>query len=279
MRPYMKTPYSPHDFWAEVARRYGHSDAEGLAPVLHPDAPLWFNQLIDAAQFRAVLRAVNLASVKSGARILDVGCGTGRWLRRYEAWGFYPTGVDATLPMLSLAHTNRPSSSLVAGESYRLPFADGAFDAVSDITVLQHIPYPLQPQAVSEMLRVTKPGGRLILMELIRGQGAHIFPRPPQEWIRQVLSCQADLIAWFGQEFMLIDRVFANVAHALFGQKSIWTDPKRQPDLPSAPRSTVRNVYWSLRHTVASLSAWTDPMAAIIFPGKVATHGVFVFRK
>ena len=144
--------------------------------MLHPGAPLWFNQLIDAAQFRAVLRAFDLATLQSGARILDVGCGTGRWLRRYEVMGFHPTGIDATLPMLSLARKNRTFSSLVAGESFRLPFADCAFDGVSDITVVQHIPYVSQPQALSEMLRVLKPGGRLCWTELIRGKGAHIFP-------------------------------------------------------------------------------------------------------
>lgn len=276
----MNSPYSPRNFWTDVAHSYGHSDTEGLAPVLHPGAPLWFNQLIDAAQFRAVLRAFDLATLQSGARILDVGCGTGRWLRRYEVMGFHPTGIDATLPMLSLARKNRTFSSLVAGESFRLPFADCAFDGVSDITVVQHIPYVSQPQALSEMLRVLKPGGRLVLMELIRGKGAHIFPRAPQDWIRQTLSCGASLITWFGQEFMLIDRAFVNLAQTLSGRNCNLTIRRdRRSDSISTNVSIARIVYWKLRHLIAPLSAWTDPMAEIIFPGKVATHGVFVFRK
>lgn len=273
-------PYSPHDFWTDVAHRYGTSDKEGLAPVLHPDAPLWFNQLIDASQFRAVVRAFDLAMLRSGARILDVGCGTGRWLRRYEAMGFYPTGIDATFQMLSLAHQNRIHSSIVAGEAMRLPFADCTFDGVSDITVLQHIPYTSQLHALSEMLRVIRPGGRLILLELIRGRGAHIFPRAPQDWIHQTVSCNSTLITWFGQEYMLIDRAFVNLTRSLSGRNWNRTIKReRRSDSNSANLLTARNAYWKLRHMVASLSVWTDPLAAIIFPGKVATHGVFVFRK
>ena len=177
--------YSPKDYWANLAQKFASVDAEGLAPVLHPDSPSWFNHLIDDLQCRAVRRAVAVAAIPAGARILDVGCGTGRWVRRYQQLGFRVTGVDATLAMLHVARAHGTAAALIAGEAYRLPFADSRFDAVSDITVTQHIPTHLQRQALGEMMRVVRPGGHLILMELIRGQGAHIFPRKPQDWIEE----------------------------------------------------------------------------------------------
>jgi ubiquinone/menaquinone biosynthesis C-methylase UbiE len=272
----MKSPYSPRNYWTEVAQSYGNSDTEGLAPVLHPRAPLWFNQMIDAAQSHAVSRALGLAMLQSGSRILDIGCGTGRWLRRYEAMGLRTVGVDATLPMLFLARQNCVSAALTAGEAFRLPFASCTFDAVSDITVVQHIPYHSQPQALNEMVRVLKPGGRLILMELIRGRGTHIFPRPPEDWIRQTVLSGASPSAWFGQEFMLIDRAFVRVARAFKGRKK-----ERSTSLGGqlSPTSTTERFYWEMRHLIAPISAFMDPMTEMIFPGKVATHGVFVFRK
>ena len=46
--------YSPREYWTELAENYAGEDAKGLAPVLHPDAPQWFNRMIDGLQFRAL---------------------------------------------------------------------------------------------------------------------------------------------------------------------------------------------------------------------------------
>jgi cyclopropane fatty-acyl-phospholipid synthase-like methyltransferase len=78
----MNPPYSPNRYWTEIADEYSRADDDGLAPVLHPNVPDWYNQTIDAMQFGAVLRALDVAKLEKGSRILDVGCGTGRWLRR-----------------------------------------------------------------------------------------------------------------------------------------------------------------------------------------------------
>ena len=92
--------------------------------------------------------------------------------------GIRPTGVDATPSMVRLARERGITAPLIAGEAYRLPFADAAFDLVSDITVIQHIQSSLQRVALEETARVLKPGGCLILMELIRGKG-WTFPSAP----------------------------------------------------------------------------------------------------
>ncbi len=248
--------------------------------MLHPDAPAWFNRVIDGLQFRAVRHALVLAAVPCGATILDVGCGTGRWLRRYSAIGFQSTGIDATPAMLRIARQNGTAAPLIAAVARHLPFADATFDCVSDITVVQHISPAFQPEAIGEMLRVLKPGGRLILMELIRGSGAHIFPRAPQDWIQQATARGARLIGWFGQEFLLLDRVFTHVAQTIAGRNGTHA---RDGALPAAvashATSGARRVYWALRHVTAPLSAWTDPFAEKICPAALATHGVFVFQK
>src|SRR5262249_20193032 len=186
--------YSRKEYWTNLAESFGSVDASGFAPILHPNAPEWFNQAIDNLQFRAVRRAIMIAGISSGAQFLDVGCGTGRWVRRYGELGFAAMGVDATLDMLRIARAHHTSAPLVAGLLCSLPFSDAVFDALSDITVVQHIPYELQPKALREMVRVLRPGGRMILLELIRGKGSHIFPRPPLEWIREAESCGTNLI-------------------------------------------------------------------------------------
>jgi len=272
--------YSPKEYWTDVVESFCSADAAGLAPVLHPGAPRWFNQQIDDLQRRAVQRALTLAALASGASVLDVGCGTGRWVRRFQEIGLRATGVDATATMLRLARLCGTRAPLLAGEAFRLPFADAAFDCISDITVVQHIPTPLQPQALAEMIRVLRPGGRLILMELIRGRDAHIFPRSPQDWIRQATSCGATLIGWFGQEFLLLDRLFVQIVQAVASRNGIGTRGDIHPTgLAPRPDSVARHTFWAIRHITTSFSKWIDPLAEKLCPPQFATHGVFVFRK
>ena len=272
--------YAPRKYWAGLADKFQSADAAGLAPVLHPDAPPWFNHLIDQLQFCAMRRALAVAEIPAGARVLDVGCGTGRWVRRYREIGLRATGMDGQYGMLERARAQATEAPLLVGDACHLPFADAAFDAVSDITVVQHIPAPLQRQVLGEMLRVLRPGGRLILMELIRGQDEHIFPRSPQDWIEQATSCGAALIDWFGQEFFLMDRLFVGAAQSLPGRRrsgvsSIALSSEAGP----RPMSAARRVYWALRRVTAQLSAWADPLTERICPARFATHGVFVLRK
>jgi ubiquinone/menaquinone biosynthesis C-methylase UbiE len=272
--------YSPKKYWGELAENYDSADAEGLAPVLHPGAPAWFNRLIDKQQFQAVRRAVALAKIPAAARSLDVGCGTGRWVRRYGQLGFRATGLDVTPGMLKTARQCGTAGQLVAGEAYRLPFADGAFDFVSDVTVVQHIPAELQPAAIGEMMRVLKPEGHLLLLELIRGRGAHIFPRSPENWIEQATSHGATLLGWFGQEFLLPDRLFVRMAQTVSGRNGARVSTGvTAADSESDAGSAVRRAYWRFRRITASVSAWTDPFAEKICPARLATHGMFVFRK
>lgn len=274
------TDYSPKEYWAGVAEGFRSADSAGFAPVLHPGAPPWYNRLIDALQFRAMCRALVLARIQQGAHFLDVGCGTGRWLRRYQQFGFRAMGLDATLGMLHTARERGTAVPLVAGEAGRLPFPDSSFDAVSDVTVVQHIPLEFQPPALSEMLRVLKPGGRLILIEVIKGRSEHVFSREPHDWIQQVGLHGGILLGWFGQEYLFLDRLFVILAQKLRSSPASRGSVRTLPgNTTAAPPSFGRRAYWGARHLIAVLSGWADPLFEKIFPSRCATHGVFVFRK
>src|SRR5215472_1718038 len=250
--------YSCKDYWANLAEGCESRDALGFAPILHPQAPLWFNQVIDNLQCRALRRALAIAATAPGARLLDVGCGTGRWVRRYKELGFSPVGVDATFGMLRIARAHQTNAPLTVGLAQRLPFSDSVFDCLSDITVVQHIPYDLQSTALREMVRVLRPGGRMILLELTRGQCLHMLPRPPRDWISEVESHGTALIDWFGEEFLLPDRLFVLVAQTVYGRKGNHIDqtPSTAPACSSKESSLTRRLYWRLRGITLPFSAW-----------------------
>lgn len=279
--------YSPKDYWSSLADGYGSMDTSGFAPILHPLAPSWFNRSIDDLQFRALRRALALASIKPGAKVLDVGCGTGRWVRRYGELGFSALGMDATIGMLQIARTRGTKAPLTTGLAQNLPFADASFDCVSDITVVQHIPHELQAKALQEMVRVLRPKGRMILMEVICRKGpraerdSHVFPREPRDWISSVENCGVSLMEWFGQEFLLADRFYVRLAQTLFGRKSSLVKQVQStyPRSSSHESSVAHRVYWKLRHITIPFSIWIEPTVERICPASLATHGIFIFRK
>jgi SAM-dependent methyltransferase/GNAT superfamily N-acetyltransferase len=113
--------------------------------------------------------ALDLLAVKPGNRILDVGCGLGQDAAVLaDAVG--PPGqvvaLDSSLKMVSeVRATNGPASPVVAlvGDAVKLPFPDRCFDGCRTDRVLQHVPAPRE--AVAELARVTRPGGRVVTAE------------------------------------------------------------------------------------------------------------------
>ncbi len=276
--------YSPAEYWAELARSYGESDSAAFAPVLHPCAPRWFNVAIDRLQTRAWRRALGCCETHGTPAVLDVGCGTGRWTRRFSERGLAPVGIDRTADMIRIARWKNAASPLFVAEVQNLPFDKESFDIVSAVTVIQHIAYSQQNRALKEIVRVLRPNGHLLLIELIKGTGPHIMPHAPQGWIDMVCPLGCRLVQWFGQEFILLDRLFAYLVQNV---RSIVPTSTRNHVAKTGElgkgkngsRPGLRNLYWTLRRMSLSFSILLEPITERVSPQALATHGVFVFEK
>jgi SAM-dependent methyltransferase len=92
--------------------------------------------------------------------VLDVGCGTGHWLRELAGRASRLAGVDPSLPMLRRAHAAAPKASLTRARAEDLPFRDASFDRVFVINALHH--FADRARFFAEARRVLRPGGALM---------------------------------------------------------------------------------------------------------------------
>jgi demethylmenaquinone methyltransferase/2-methoxy-6-polyprenyl-1,4-benzoquinol methylase len=109
---------------------------------------------------RAVVRAVD---AQPGERVLDIAAGTGTSSEPFADRGVHVVPADFSLGMLRVGNQRRPDLGFTAADAMRLPFADDSFDAVTMSFGLRNV--ASVPAALAEFLRVTRPGGRLVVCE------------------------------------------------------------------------------------------------------------------
>ncbi len=115
---------------------------------------------------------VELAKVKPGDKILDVGCGTGNLTltaKKYAGPSGSVYGIDASPEMIEEARKKAKRSGLPAtfeiGLIEKLPYPDATLDIVINRLVVHHLPDDLKRRGFAEIFRVLKPGGRLFLVD------------------------------------------------------------------------------------------------------------------
>ena len=146
------------------------------------------NDLLSLGQVRLWRRAVaRITGARPGERVLDLAAGTGTSSLTFTATGADCVACDFSLGMLQAGKSRLDASqhgtgpgrrgsaggtrgvvppgrlSFVAGDALRLPFRDGAFDAVTISFGLRNVADPAA--GLAEMRRVTRPGGRLVVCE------------------------------------------------------------------------------------------------------------------
>lgn len=228
---------------------------DDLAAVNYPALPAAFNRLVDRIFVRAFDAAIN--ALAPGCAI-EIGCGRGRWLARLRTRGWKTAGFD-------IAPSARPGA---VANAARLPVANASIDLAMAITVLQHIEE--KEAAFLEMVRVTKRGGRILLVELIDNPEvawqAHVMPKR-RGWWKAVfhdagLTVEREEPVEYLPILRMIERMRSGGAAA-----SAAPAPR-----PSSPAKTAA---WN---AIALLSRPLEPLARAI-DSDAASHRLWVVKK
>lgn len=107
---------------------------------------------------RVVADALGL---REGMRVLDVGCGAGRFCALASERGARVSGIDGAAAMIGIASATAPGADLCVGPMERLPWPEATFDAVTGFNSLQFADDPVV--ALREWARVTRPGGAIAI--------------------------------------------------------------------------------------------------------------------
>ncbi|HYO57703.1 class I SAM-dependent methyltransferase [Archangium sp.] len=140
--------------------------------------------------------ALLLAGLKPGNRVLDAGCGPGgiaEVIAELVGPSGHVTGMDLSEERLAEArqiNRRRPHVRFIQGDVRRTGLPDASFDFTWCQFVLQYVPD--WQGALQELVRVTRPGGRVVISE-IDGLGLHNFPFPEslREWSQRFVEVVA----------------------------------------------------------------------------------------
>lgn len=178
------TKRSPGRFiHALLHRRHGAARDGAIRWARLYDAVVQVVTLGGARRVRST--TLDRAGVVPGARVLDVGCGTGTLTleaKRRCGADARVHGLDVSVEMIARARAKAVEAgldvALDVASAEALPVADGSCDVVLCSLALHHLRRSQRRTAVAEMLRVLAPGGRLVVVELSPQKGVRALLHP-----------------------------------------------------------------------------------------------------
>jgi ubiquinone/menaquinone biosynthesis C-methylase UbiE len=115
------------------------------------------------SNMRLIETCSRLAKLKPGARIADLGCGSGVFTDLLRRRGYVPVGLDISPKLIELGKAKYPNVEFIEGDVEHLPFPSASLDGVLLSGLVHHLPDPAR--CAAEAFRVLKPGGSFVAFD------------------------------------------------------------------------------------------------------------------
>lgn len=200
------------DYWDKRAYKFGEK-SEGQPAICSYGMPDFYNQHIDRLQRRLML---NNLDITPNMKVLDAGCGVGRWTSEMAKRGASVTGVDISQEMIDIAQKRVDKLNLSDKVNFKhaplhLIGASEEYDLVICVTVIQHIEDQKQwEESVLNLLAAAKKGGKIALLEVAPTDKSwvkipsrtHFKPRQRDDFVNFLKENGAHLILDKGMDFL-----------------------------------------------------------------------------
>jgi 2-polyprenyl-3-methyl-5-hydroxy-6-metoxy-1,4-benzoquinol methylase len=144
----------------EISLLHWNQESDPDRVVVPPN--LLRNSRVNAdARYVSALKWFQAWHLRSGARVLDVGCGISEQAEMFRQFSY--VGADVNAPRLGFGASRHPWAQYTAQDVTNLGFAPTAFDGVLCLEVIEHLPPAERPALAGELLRVLRPGGLLVM--------------------------------------------------------------------------------------------------------------------
>src|SRR5215207_3629715 len=196
--PFGEGDYEANRYWSERGDALaGNAPHRAICSVKHGPK---FNKAIHRVQEKALgpqfAAARGTQAEEVPFDVLEIGAGVGRWAASFDPAKTRFTGVDISEGMVEAARKNFPQCRFdMLGEDSGLPYGDESFDLSFSVTVMHHNPTPTKRALISEMWRVTRPGGRLMFLEDFVSGGwstiSTVYPMSVNEFVELLVEATA----------------------------------------------------------------------------------------
>ena len=142
------------NYYEKIAGKYDNIQAVMHSPIL-------------LARYRDFLERIVLKKYfeTGNKKILDIGCGNGRFFELFFSKGYDVTGVDFSKSLIRQAKERYPYAKVMLTMSEKLPFKNNSFDYIFLLLLLSHTDYRSFKKTISEAGRIVKNGGKIFILD------------------------------------------------------------------------------------------------------------------
>ncbi|OGL46345.1 MAG: hypothetical protein A2W05_08380 [Candidatus Schekmanbacteria bacterium RBG_16_38_10] len=272
-------------YWKSLHKKYNLLDREidkkGLTVVGHEGCPLWYNKFFDHFTNLYFQKMLLLFGDIKGKKVLDIGCGGGRWSERLADKGAEVVGIDIGREIIERNKEvlgNKCSYMVMSADD--LDFPDETFDLAVSVTVIQHMPCDVQEKAIREISRVVKSQGKVLIIERVGHKALpYTFPHLEEEWIEMFRKNNLFLMAKRKNVFSPLIDLGRGLKDLLQPKRKFNTEPEKA--MIKTKMVFAEKVYWTFMRPLVLISYPLGYLCVYLIPQKFvkAKHGSFLFEK